>query len=188
MEMASVSPGGRFVEFVGRRRERSVLDELIYAVRGGESRALVVAGDPGIGKTALLGYVAGHARGCSVVRAAGVQSEMELVFAGLYQVCAPTLYRLDRLPSPQAGALRVAFGLAPGSAPDRFVLGLAVLNLLSDAAEEQPLICLVDDEQWLDHASAQVLALVARRLGVECGQRAGHGHRDCRARWARSRR
>src|SRR5215472_16086823 len=167
MEMASVSPGGRFVEFVGRRRERSVLDGLIHAVRGGESRALVVAGDPGIGKTALLDYVAGHARGCSVVRAAGVQSEMELAFAGLHQVCAPMLYRLGRLPSPQAGALRVAFGLAPGSAPDRFVLGLAVLNLLSDLGEEQPLICLVDDEQWLDRASAQVLAFVARRLGAD---------------------
>src|SRR5215468_8039451 len=167
MEMASVSPGGRFLEFVGRRRERSVLDGLIHAVRGGESRALVVAGDPGIGKTALLDYVAGHARGCSVVRAAGVQSEMELAFAGLHQVCAPMLYRLGRLPSPQAGALRVAFGLAPGSAPDRFVLGLAVLNLLSDLGEEQPLICLVDDEQWLDRASAQVLAFVARRLGAD---------------------
>src|SRR6516225_8156106 len=129
MEIASVSPGGRFVEFVGRRRERGVLDGLIQAVGGGESRALVVAGDAGIGKTALLDYVAGHARGCRVVRAAGVQSEMEFVFAGLYQLCAPMLYRLDRLPSPQAGALGVAFGLAPGSAPDRFVLGLAVLNL-----------------------------------------------------------
>src|SRR5262249_16243681 len=151
-------------------------DGLIHAVRGGESRALVVAGDPGIGKTALLDYVAGHARGCSVVRAAGVQSEMELAFAGLDQVGAPMLDRLGRLPSPRAAALRaaseggalgVAFGLAPGSAPDRFVLGLAVLNLLSDLGEEQPLICLVDDEQWLDRASAQVLAFVARRLGAD---------------------
>ena len=167
MEMATASPGRRSAELIGRRRERGVLDGLIQAVRGGESQALVVAGDPGIGKTALLDYVAGHAPGCRVVRAAGVQSEMELVFAGLHQVCAPMLYRLDRLPSPQAGALGVAFGIAPGSAPDRFVLGLAVLNLLSDAAEEQPLICLVDDEQWLDRASAQVLAFVARRLGAD---------------------
>jgi len=167
MEMATASPGRRSAELIGRRRERGVLDGLIQAVRGGESQALVVAGDPGIGKTALLDYVAGHAPGCRVVRAAGVQSEMELVFAGLHQVCAPMLYRLGRLPSPQADALGVAFGLAPGSAPDRFVLGLAVLNLLSDAAEEQPLICLVDDEQWLDRASAQVLAFVARRLGAD---------------------
>ena len=167
MEMATTSPGRRSAELIGRRRERGVLDGLIQAVRSGESQALVVAGDPGIGKTALLDYVAGHAPGCRVVRAAGVQSEMELVFAGLHQVCAPMLYRLDRLPSPQAGALGVAFGIAPGSAPDRFVLGLAVLNLLSDAAEEQPLICLVDDEQWLDRASAQVLAFVARRLGAD---------------------
>src|SRR5262244_3988516 len=166
--MAKLSPiPGATAGLRGRRRECGVLDRLIGALRAGESRALVVRGEPGAGKTALLDNAARRAADCRVVRAAGVQSEMELAFAGLHQVCAPMLYRLGRLPSPQAGALRVAFGLAPGSAPDRFVLGLAVLNLLSDLGEEQPLICLVDDEQWLDRASAQVLAFVARRLGAE---------------------
>jgi DNA-binding CsgD family transcriptional regulator len=155
------------VELLGRRRERAVLDRLVQAVRGGESWALVLGGEPGIGKTALLDYVAGHAPGCRVIRAAGVQSEMELAFAGLHQLCGPMLGRLDRLPPPQADALRVAFGVASGSAPDRFLVGLAVLNLLSYVAEEQPLICLIDDEQWLDRASAQVFAFVARRLATD---------------------
>jgi DNA-binding CsgD family transcriptional regulator/tetratricopeptide (TPR) repeat protein len=155
------------VELLGRRRERDVLDRLVQAVRDGQSRALIIGGEPGMGKTALLDHVADHATGCHVVRAAGVQSEMELAFAGLHQLCAPMLDRLDRLPPPQADALRIAFGVAPGSPPDRFVVGLAVLNLLSDVAEERPLICLIDDEQWLDRASAQVLAFVARRLGAE---------------------
>ena len=137
------------------------------AVRAGESRALVVHGEAGVGKTALLEYLAGQAPGCRVARAAGVQSEMELAFAGLHQLCAPMLDRLEALPAPQRDALRTAFGLSAGPAPDRFLVGLAVLSLLSDVAEEQPLVCLVDDEQWLDHASAQVLAFVARRLGAE---------------------
>jgi hypothetical protein len=128
--------------------------------------ALVVVGEPGIGKTALLEYAAGRASGCLVVRAAGVQSEMELVFAGLQQLCAPMLDHLDRLPDPQRNALRIAFGLSAGPAPDAFLVGLAVLSLLSDAAEEQPLVCLVDDEQWLDCASAQVLGFVAHRLAA----------------------
>jgi DNA-binding CsgD family transcriptional regulator len=152
---------------LGRDREREVLDGLVDAVRRGESRALLVAGEPGAGKTALLDYVAGHASGCRIVRAAGVQSEMELAFAGLHQLCAPMLDRLDRLPSPQADALRLAFGIAPGTAPDRFFVGLAVLYLLSDVAEEQPLICLIDDVHWVDRASAQVLTFAARRLGAE---------------------
>ena len=144
-----------------------MLDRLIEAVRAGESRALVVRGEPGVGKTALLEYLVEQASGCRVVRAAGVQSEMELAFAGLHQLLAPMLDRLERLPVPQRDALRTAFGVSPGSAPDRFLVGLAVLSLLSDVAEEQPLICLVDDEQWLDRASAQVLAFVARRLEAE---------------------
>ena len=144
-----------------------MLDRLVEAVRGGESRALVVRGEPGVGKTALLEYVVEHASGCRVVRAAGVQSEMELAFAGLHQLLAPMLDRLERLPVPQRDALRTAFGVSPGPAPDRFFVGLAVLSLLSDVAEEQPLICLVDDEQWLDRASAQALAFVARRLEAE---------------------
>ncbi|HEX6678017.1 MAG TPA: AAA family ATPase [Actinomycetes bacterium] len=156
-------PGG----LRGRRRECDVLDRLIEAARAGESRALVVRGEPGVGKTALLDYLAEHASGCRVARAAGVQSEMELAFAGLHQSLAPMLDRLERLPAPQRAALQTAFGLGPGPAPDRFLVGLAVLSLLADVAEDHPLICLVDDEQWLDHASTQVLGFVARRLAAE---------------------
>ena len=166
--MAELSPvRGRAAGLTGRRSESDVLDGLVEAVRAGESRALVVRGEPGVGKTALLEYIAEHASGCRVVRAAGVQSEMELAFAGLHQLLGPMLDRLERLPVPQRDALRTAFGVSPGPAPDRFFIGLAVLSLLSDVAEEQPLICLVDDEQWLDRASAQVLAFVARRLEAE---------------------
>jgi DNA-binding CsgD family transcriptional regulator len=144
-----------------------VLDRLVEAVRAGESRALVVRGEPGVGKTALLDYLAGNALGCRVVRAVGVQSEMELAFAALHQLCAPMLDRLERLPGPQREALGTAFGLSAGPTPDRFLIGLAVLGLLSDAAGKRPLVCLVDDQQWLDGASAQVLAFVARRLEAE---------------------
>lgn len=152
----------------GRHTERGVLDQLVEAGKhAGESRALVVHGEAGVGKTALLEYLAGHAPGCRVARAAGVQSEMQLPFAGLHQLCAPMLDRLEVLPLPQRDALRTAFGMSAGPAPDRFLIGLAVLSLLSQVAEEQPLVCLVDDEQWLDCASAQVLAFVARRLGAE---------------------
>ena len=157
----------RAAELTGRRAECGVLDQLIGAVRAGESRALLVHGEPGVGKTSLLEYLAVQARGCRVVRAAGVQSEMELAFAGLHQLCAPVLDRLEHLPVPQRDALRTAFGMSEGPAPDRFLIGLAVLSLLSEVAEQQPLICLVDDHQWLDRASAQVLAFVARRLGEE---------------------
>ena len=127
----------------------------------------MVRGEPGVGKTALLDYLAGQAPGCRVARAVGVQSEMELAFAGLHQLCAPMLDRLERLPVPQRDALRTAFGLSAGPAPDRFLVGLAVLSLLSEVAGERPLICVVDDEQWLDRASAQALGFVARRLGAE---------------------
>jgi DNA-binding CsgD family transcriptional regulator len=151
----------------GRRRECDLLDRLLDAVKAGESRALVVRGEPGVGKTALLDYLAEQATGCRVARVAGVQSEMELAFAGLHQLCTPMLNGLERLPAPQRAALRTAFGLGPGSAPDRFLVGLAVLSLLSDAAGEQPLLCLVDDQHWLDRASAQVLGFVARRLAAE---------------------
>jgi hypothetical protein len=144
-----------------------VLDRLIEAVRAGESRALVLRGEPGVGKTALLDYLSGHAPGCSVVWAVGVQSEMELAFAAVHQLCAPMLDRLERLPGPQREALGTAFGISAGSAPDRFLIGLAVLGLLSEVAENGPLVCLVDDQQWLDQASAQLLAFVARRLEAE---------------------
>ena len=138
---------------LGRRSESTTLDRLLDAVRAGESRALVIRGDPGVGKTALLEYVAERATGCRVAQAAGVQAEMELAFAGLHQLCAPMLDRLQRLPGPQRNALGSAFGLAAGHAPDRFLVGLAVLSLLAEVSEERPLVCLVDDAQWLDHAS-----------------------------------
>ena len=150
-----------------RRAECDVLGRLVAAVRAGGSRALVVHGEPGVGKTALLEYLAGQASGCRVAHAGGVQSEMELAFAVLHQLCAPMLDRLERLPAPQRDALQTAFGLSAGPAPDRFLIGLAALGLLSEMAGERPLVCIVDDEQWLDSASAQVLAFVARRLGAE---------------------
>jgi len=128
---------------------------------------LVVRGEPGVGKTALLDYLAGHAPGCRVVRAAGVHTEMQFAFAGLHQLCAPMLDHLGRLPVPQREALRTAFGISTGAAPNRFFIGLAVLDLLSEVAEERPLVCVVDDEQWLDRASAQVVGFVARRLAAE---------------------
>jgi tetratricopeptide (TPR) repeat protein len=166
--MATHSPGrGHAAQLRGRFTERTVLDQLVEAVRAGKSRALVVAGEPGVGKTALLDYLAGQASGFRVVRATGVQSEMELVFAALQQLCAPMLDHLERLPGPQRDALRTAFGISAGPALDRFGVGMAVLCLLSEVAEDRPLVCLVDDEQWLDRASAQVLAFVARRLAAE---------------------
>jgi DNA-binding CsgD family transcriptional regulator len=151
----------------GRCGECGTLDRLIEAVRAGASQVLVVRGEPGVGKTALLDYLSGHAPGCRVVRAVGVQPEMELAFAGLHQLCAPMLDHLDRLPAPQRDALRTAFGISAGAAPNRFFTGLAVLGLLSEVAGERPLVCVVDDEQWLDRVSAQVLGFVARRLGAE---------------------
>jgi DNA-binding CsgD family transcriptional regulator/tetratricopeptide (TPR) repeat protein len=151
----------------GRRSEREVLERLLEGVRGGQSRVLVVSGEAGVGKTALVGSAIGSASGFLVMRATGVESEMELAFAALQQLCAPLLDRLDRLPAPQRDALGVAFGLRAGDAPDRFLVGLAVLSLLADAAEEQPLLCVVDDAQWLDRASAQALLFVARRLLAE---------------------
>jgi AAA ATPase domain len=158
---------GRAAELRGRRRECDLLERLLDVVRGGESRALVVRGEPGVGKTALLDYLVGQASGCRVARASGVESEMELAFAGVHQLLSPMLDRLERLPAPQGEALRTAFGMSTGSAPDRFLVALATLSLLADVAEEHPLVCLVDDEQWLDQVSAQVLGFVARRLVAE---------------------
>ncbi len=136
-------------------------------VRQGQSRVLVVRGEAGVGKTALLEYVVEHAAGCRIARAAGVESEMELAFAGLQQLCAPFLDHLERVPGPQRDALSTAFGQSAGEPPDRFLVGLAVLSLLAEVAEERPLVCLVDDAQWLDGVSAQTLAFVARRLLAE---------------------
>jgi hypothetical protein len=155
------------MEMIDRVAERDTVNQFVAAVRAGQSQALVVSGEAGVGKTALLDYLAGNASDCRLARAAGVQSEMELAFAALNQLCAPMLEGLQRLPPPQRDALRTAFGMSAGPVPDRFLVGLGVLSLLSEVAEEQPLVCLVDDEQWLDRASAQVLGFVARRLVAE---------------------
>src|SRR6266849_8983890 len=163
--MAGDPPGGAG-DVVGPQ-QCEALDGLLAEVRAGRSRVLVMRGEAGIGKTALLDYAAETAQDFRVARAEGVESEMELAFAALHQLCGPMLARLDALPGPQRDALGVAFGLRPGSAPDRFLVGLAVLGLLSEVAAGQPLLCLVDDAQWLDQASARVLAFVARRLDAE---------------------
>jgi DNA-binding CsgD family transcriptional regulator len=155
------------MKLIDRHTECGVLDRLVETVRAGESRAIVVSGPAGVGKTALLDYVAEQVSGCRLVRAAGVQSEMELPFAALHQVCVPLLGNLERLPVPQRDALQIAFGMMAGPAPDRFLVGLAALGLLADVAEQQPLVCLIDDEQWLDRSSAQVLGFVARRVVAE---------------------
>ena len=149
---------------LGRLPERAALSQLLDGARAGRSGVLVLRGEPGVGKTALLDWAVGSAAGLRVVRVAGVESEMELAFAALQQLCAPMLDKLEGLPDPQRAALGVAFGLTAGAVPDRFLVGLAVLSLLSEVAERQPLLCLVDDAQWLDRASAQALAFVARRL------------------------
>jgi hypothetical protein len=162
--MSTPHPGARLL---GWRRECAALDQLVASVRAGPSRALVLRGEAGVGKTALVEYLVRGASGCAIARAAGVEAEMELAFAGLHQLCAPFVDRLERLPGPQRDALGTAFGLRDGDAPDRFLVGLAVLSLLADVAEERPLVCIMDDAQWLDGASAQALAFVARRLGAE---------------------
>jgi DNA-binding CsgD family transcriptional regulator len=149
---------------LGRLPERATLSQLLDAARAGRSGVLVMRGEPGVGKTALLDWAVESAAGLRVARVAGVESEMELAFAALQQLCAPMLDKLADLPDPQREALGVAFGLETGAAPDRFLVGLAVLSLVSEAAEQQPLLCVIDDAHWLDRASAQVLAFVARRL------------------------
>ena len=152
---------------LGRAGERQLLDGLLENVRGGRSAVLVICGEAGVGKTALLRYCARQASGFRVARVVGIESEMELPFAGLHQLCAPALDRLGALPEPQRAALGVALGLTSGAAPDRFLVALATLSLLAEVAAERPLLCLVDDAQWLDAASAQVLGFVARRLLAE---------------------
>jgi DNA-binding CsgD family transcriptional regulator len=161
------SSATRRPDLIGRGAQCRELDLFAGAVRAGQSRALVIRGEPGIGKTALLDYLAEHAPGCRVERATGIQSELELAFAGLHQLCQPVLDHLDAAPEPQRAALRTALGMSAGPTPNRFLIGLAVLSLLSEVAEETPLLCLVDDAQWLDRASAQALAFAARRLGAE---------------------
>jgi DNA-binding CsgD family transcriptional regulator len=151
----------------GRRNECVMLDALLDGARAGRSAVLVVRGEPGIGKTALLDYAIAASSDLRVLRAVGVESEMELAFAALHQLCAPVLDRLERLPVPQRDALLTTFGLGAGPVPERFLVGLAVLSLLSEVADESPLVCVVDDAQWLDRASAQCVAFVARRLLAE---------------------
>jgi DNA-binding CsgD family transcriptional regulator len=158
---------GRRPALRGRSSECALLDDVVSAIRRGESRSLVLRGEAGIGKTALLEYLVASAPDLTVVRAAGVESEMELAYASLHQLCGPLLDRLARLPAPQRQALEVVFGLSAGGPPDRFLVGLAVLSLFAAVAEERPLLCVVDDAQWLDQTSALTLAFVARRLLAE---------------------
>src|SRR5262245_10143323 len=143
MAVTTLPPSG----LLDRRSEREMLDRLVAGVRAGQSRVLVLRGEAGVGKTALLEFAAERATGCRVARAVGVQSEMELAFAGLHHLCAPMLDGLQALPAPQRKALQVAFGLENGSAADRFLVALAALSLLAEAAEGQPLVCLVEDAQ-----------------------------------------
>src|SRR5436305_8027681 len=169
----SYVPSGRMpasdagVVLLGRRAERDTLDRLLAHVRAGKSQTLVVRGEPGVGKSALLDYLVERASDCTIARAAGQEYEMELAYAGLHQLCAPLLDLSERLPGPQRDALATAFGLSTGPPPDRFVVGLAVLGLLSEMAKEQQLVWVIDDAQWLDTASARTLAFVARRLLAE---------------------
>ena len=155
------------VGLVGRRSECERLGGLVAAAKTGRSQVLVLRGEPGIGKTALLEFVLARSTGCRIGTAAGVESEIELAYAGLHQLCGPFVEQVDQLPGPQRDALGTAFGLRSGSPPDRFLVGLAVLTLLGVVAEELPLICVVDDAQWLDRASMQTLEFVARRLRAE---------------------
>src|SRR3954452_21214891 len=159
--------GGRSAEvpmLPGRRDELAVLDGLVEDSRTGRSGVLVVRGEAGIGKTALLEHAIASALDFTLLRAVGVESEMELAFAALHEVCPPVDDFVDRLPAPQRHALEITFGVSTGAAPDRFLVALATLSLLSEAAQERPLLCVVDDAQWLDRASAQALGFVARRL------------------------
>ena len=174
-------------ELLGRHAECAALDRLVADVLAGASRVLVVRGEAGMGKSALLGYLSGRIAGGTgrggewgIVSAAGVQSEMDLAYGGLHQLCTPLLDHLDELPAPQRDALATVFGMSAGPAPDRLLVGLATLTLVAQAAEQQPLACIVDDAQWLDGASAQMLAFVARRLLAErvalvCAARTGIG-------------
>ena len=161
---SEVEEGGAIVTLVGRSTETGALERVLAAVRDGLSGVLVVRGEAGIGKTALLDWTVGQAADMRVARVTGVESEMDLGFAGLHQLLVPFLDGLGQLPGPQRDALRLAFGLVAGPPPGRFLVGLAALTLVTDGATEQPALCVVDDVQWLDRVSVEVLGFVARRL------------------------
>ena len=172
-ELAEVEQSRRFGrdasarELVGRDEELATLEQMLETVRSGGSGTLFVQGDPGVGKTALLQWLIRSASDFRIVRAVGVQGELDLPYAGLHQLCRSMLDTVDLLPPPQREALQVAFGLSPGEAPDRYLVGLAVLSLLSEVAAPRPLLCVVDDAQWLDTETIQALAFVARRLDAD---------------------
>src|SRR4051794_745875 len=175
----STAPTG-FDELVGRTKECLALDRLLSDALAGASGVLVLRGDVGTGKSALIRHVCARAGAWRVTSVVGVESEMELAFSGIHQLCSPLLSFLDRLPEPQRVALETVFGLESGPPPDRFLVALSALALLAEAAEDQPLVCIVDDAHWLDAASAQVVGFVARRLLVErivivCATRSGIG-------------
>jgi len=165
--MGALDAGPGRTVLIGRRDECRLLRELLDAVRADDSRSLNLLGERGMGKTALLEYAAGAARDVRVERTSGVESEMGLAFATLHQLCAQMLDRVERLPEPQGRALATAFGLISGSARDHFLVGLAVLGLLAETAADRPLLCVIDDVQWIDEASAHTLAFVARRVSAE---------------------
>jgi DNA-binding CsgD family transcriptional regulator len=168
------------MRLLGRRAECEALDGVLAGALAGRSGVAVIRGEAGAGKSALLGYVSERVAGWHVARAVGVESEMELAYSGLHQLCGPMFDRLDRLPDPQRAALATVFGRDAGPAPDRFLVGLATLTLFAEIAEEQPLVCIIDDAQWLDDTSEQILGFVARRLlaeriAVVCAARTGSG-------------
>src|SRR3954463_36877 len=165
--MAGAGSAAEIPMLRGRRDERVALDGLLEEARAGRSGVLVLRGEAGIGKTALLDHASESASDFRVVRTAGVESEMELAFAALHQLCAPLLEWVERLPGPQRDALRTTFALSGGVVPDRFLVGLATLSLIAEAGEQRPLLCVIDNAQSLDRASAQMLAFVARRLLAE---------------------
>ncbi|HEY2202550.1 MAG TPA: AAA family ATPase, partial [Solirubrobacteraceae bacterium] len=165
--LMAVSMSSGAVLLRGREDECAQLDRLLEGALAGHGGVLMLSGEAGLGKTALLEYAIESASALRVIRVAGVESEMELPFAGLHQLCAPILDPLEQIPDPQRDALRTTFGLSAGPVPDRFLVGLAVLSLLSEAAEERPLLCVIDDAHWLDRGSAQALGFVARRMLAE---------------------
>jgi hypothetical protein len=176
----AVETAERTSALLGRRDECDALDRLLADALEGESRVMVLRGEAGVGKSALLGHLSERVAGWHVARAEGVESEMELAYSGLHQLCAPMLEHLERLPVPQREALAIVFGRSAGPVPDRFLVAIATLTLLADVAEQQPLACIVDDAHWLDQASVQIIGFVGRRLLAErialvCAVRTGIG-------------